>query len=149
MNNEIGTVEDLIRYRLEKSRKDLSDANALIDRGSFDGANNRIYYAVFHAIAAIHAFDGTPTKSHQHTIGEFNRKYIKTKIFDSSYGKTINAIQNARRASDYDDFTEENPIETLHNRDFAQKFYREVKKYCESRLDVELGSQAIDINRKP
>lgn len=48
--NERGTQKDLVLYRIETAKEDLKSAKLLRDAGSFKGANNRAYYAVFHAI---------------------------------------------------------------------------------------------------
>ena len=42
---------------------------------------NRAYYAIFHAINAIHAVDGNGYKRHKDTIANFNKQYVETEIF--------------------------------------------------------------------
>lgn len=51
----IGTKKDLVLYRLQTARSDLKSAGILLEAGEYRGANNRAYYAIFHAINAIHA----------------------------------------------------------------------------------------------
>ena len=41
---------DYAKYRLERSQEDLQCAEKLFDDGHFRAANNRAYYAIFHAI---------------------------------------------------------------------------------------------------
>ena len=48
-----GTVGDLARYRLEIAKNDLQAATILIKEKEYRGANNRAYYAIYHAISAI------------------------------------------------------------------------------------------------
>lgn len=55
---ESGSINDLVRYRIETAKSDLQSANILIREGDYRGANNRAYYAIYHAISAIHAMDG-------------------------------------------------------------------------------------------
>ncbi len=43
------------RYRMERSKEDL-DA-ALFENGKYRIANNRAYYAIFHALRAVLVFD--------------------------------------------------------------------------------------------
>ena len=52
---ERGDVNDLARYRLETAKSDLQSANILIREKEYRGANNRAYYAIYHAISAVHA----------------------------------------------------------------------------------------------
>ena len=39
-------------------------------------ANNRAYYAVFHAINAVHALYGNAYKRHKDVIGNFNKDFV-------------------------------------------------------------------------
>lgn len=47
----------------------------------FRGANNRAYYAIYHAMSSVHALDGNAYKKHKDAIANFNKNYIKTEIF--------------------------------------------------------------------
>ena len=84
-----GTVEDLCKYRIEIAKNDLKSAKLLFDNEDFRGANNRAYYAIFHAISAVHALDGHAYKKHKDSIANFNKNYVKTEIFDRSLGRKI------------------------------------------------------------
>ena len=50
-----GTRQDLVRYRIENAKSDLRAAKLLMEANEFRGANNRAYYAICHAISAVHA----------------------------------------------------------------------------------------------
>ena len=69
-HNEIGTQKDLVSYRINAAKEDLQSAKILRDAKSFKGANNRAYYAVFHAINAIHSLNGAAYKRHKDAIAE-------------------------------------------------------------------------------
>ena len=69
----IGTKKDLVLYRLQTARSDLKSAGILLEAGEYRGANNRAYYAIFHAINAIHAVGGKAYKRHKDAIGSFNK----------------------------------------------------------------------------
>ncbi|MBO6178832.1 MAG: HEPN domain-containing protein [Selenomonadaceae bacterium] len=71
--NDKGSISDLVKYRLEKARENLAEAEGLYELNLYSGANNRIYYSVFNAILAVHALDSRATASHKRAIGEFNR----------------------------------------------------------------------------
>lgn len=102
--NEIGSQKDLVLYRIETAKEDLYPAKILRDANSYKGANNRAYYAVFHAINAIHALSGVAYKRHKDAIANFNKEYVKTNIFPREMGRKIAGIEEIRHASDYDDF---------------------------------------------
>ena len=76
-----GNKTDLMKYRLETAESDLRVAKSLIQSKEYRAANNRAYYAIFHAISAVHALDGKAYKKHKDAIANFNRDYVKTEIF--------------------------------------------------------------------
>lgn len=63
-----GTREDLVRYRIETAKNDLNSANLLMNANEFRGANNRAYYAIYHAISAVHALEGKAYKRHKDAL---------------------------------------------------------------------------------
>jgi uncharacterized protein (UPF0332 family) len=62
----------------------------------YRGANNRAYYAIYHAISAVHALDVKAYKKHKDAIANFIFSYVKTQIFDPSLGKQINEAEKIR-----------------------------------------------------
>ena len=85
-NNEIKT---LAFYRLEQSKENLEEAEALFSINKFKGASNRAYYAIFHAIKAILALEETDFKKHSSVIAYFNKEYISKNIFSRELGKRV------------------------------------------------------------
>ena len=77
---EIGSTRDLVLYRLETAKIDVRSARALINIDDYKGANNRAYYAIFHAINAIHAVSGKAYKRHKDAVANFNKDYVRTSI---------------------------------------------------------------------
>ena len=51
-HNNDDMKKELAQYRVET---DLRAAKILLDAGEYKAANNRAYYAIFHAINAVHA----------------------------------------------------------------------------------------------
>ena len=102
--SDIGTQKDLVLYRIESAKEDLKSAKILRDADSYKGANNRAYYAIFHAINAIHGLRGVAYKRHKDAIANFNKEFVKTEIFPRAMGRKIAGVEEIRHASDYDDF---------------------------------------------
>lgn len=75
---DVGTRKDLVFYRLQMARSDLKSARILLAAEEYKGANNRAYYAIFHAINAVHAVSGKAYKRHKDAIANFNKDYVKT-----------------------------------------------------------------------
>ena len=66
---------------MERAREDLDAAHLLFDAGSYRIANNRAYYAIFHAMRAVLVFDNVDSSKHSGIIAEFRRRYIKSGCF--------------------------------------------------------------------
>lgn len=129
-NNE-GTKNDLARYRLETAKSDLRSAKLLLEAGEYRGANNRAYYAIYHAISAVHALAGKAYKRHKDALSNFNKDYIRSEVFPRIYGRRIADAEEIRHASDYDDFYVATKSEVEKQIDTAMELTELVEKYCE------------------
>ena len=97
-------IEVLAQYRLAQSKENLEEAEALFNINKFKGANNRAYYAIFHAIKAILALEQTDFKKHSSVIAYFNKEYISKGVFSRELGKKVSEARFYREKSDYVDF---------------------------------------------
>ncbi len=94
--HELGNEYDLAVYRLERAKTDVKSAKILFDAAEYKGANNRAYYAIYHAITAVHALDRKAYKRHKDTLANFNKDYIRTEIFPRTMGRRISEAQEIR-----------------------------------------------------
>lgn len=127
---DIGTREDLVLYRIQTSKDNLKAARILLEAGEYKSANNRAYYAIFHAVNAVHAVNGKAYKRHKDAIANFNKDYVKTEIFPREMGRKINESEEIRHASDYDDFYIASKEETERQVSVADEFIRLMEQYC-------------------
>ena len=127
---------DLSRYRITRAEEMLSAAQREHEAGDDYTANNRAYYCVFHAIRAILALDGEDYKRHSAILSKFNQKYVKTGMFDSSFGRMIYHISETRNQSDYEDYYVCTPEETAELIANAAQFLRAVRDYLETRCGI-------------
>ena len=133
--DEIGTGEDLALYRIDTAKEDLKSAKILRDASCFKDANNREYYAIFHAINAIHALNGVAYKKHKDAIANFNKEYVKTEIFPKEIGRKIASVEEIRHASDYDDFYIATRDEVDEQISIAEEFIKMVEVYCMKQMN--------------
>ena len=113
----------------------MKSAEVLLNAGEYRGANNRAYYAIYHAISAIHALNGKSYKRHKDSLGNFNKEYIKMGIFPRTLGRRIAEAEEIRHASDYDDFyiaTKEEAEEQIMT---ADELIRLIEIYCKEHLN--------------
>ncbi|MCI8292635.1 MAG: HEPN domain-containing protein [Hespellia sp.] len=134
---DIGTRADLCLYRIQTAKESLKSAKILLEAEEYKGANNRSYYAIFHAINAVHALSGNSFKRHKDTIGNFNKNYVKTEIFPREIGRKIGEAEEIRHASDYDDFYIAGQEESERQVMIADEFIRLAEKYCMEQIKLD------------
>ena len=133
-DEEVGTKEDLTLHRIQTAKDDLKAAKILLEAGEYRGANNRSYYAIFHAVNAVHALSGKAYKRHKDALANFNKEYVKTEIFPREIGRKISEAEEIRHASDYDDFYIASREESVRQVEVADEFIKSVEKYCQIKM---------------
>ena len=129
-HNVEGTKYDLAQYRIEIAKSDLKSAKLLLDANEYRGANNRAYYAIYHAISAVHALSGKAYRRHKDALSNFNKDYIHTEVFPKEYGRKIAEAEEIRHASDYDDFYVATKKEVEKQIGTAEQLTELIEKYC-------------------
>ncbi|MCL1816170.1 MAG: HEPN domain-containing protein [Clostridiales bacterium] len=127
---------NLSKARIESAKEDLITATENFRSGHYRAANNRAYYATFHAIRAVLALDSVDFKTHSRVIGYFNKNYINTDLIDRSLGEVIFRVSKARTGSDYEDYYEAKQEDTENSIEGVKKILAEVERYIEVRLGV-------------
>ena len=127
------TVSGFARYRLERAKQDLSDAEFNYKHKRYLNANNRAYYSIFHAIKAVLALERVDFKRHKDVIGYFNHHYVKTEIFPKMISKKIGQASKVREDSDYDDEYIPDAEKTKIQIDTASEVIELVEKYIENK----------------
>ena len=124
----------LSNVRLSHAKEDLLTATNNYSNKLFRAADNRLYYAVFHAIRALLALDGVDFSTHSLVIGYFNQHYVKTNIIERSLGKAVKLIEKSRNNSDYNDLHVPDPVVTKMNIEFAQQLLAAIEQYIIQRI---------------
>jgi uncharacterized protein (UPF0332 family) len=99
LSNEERNV--LVALELKKARETYDEIEILVTANRLNGAANRMYYAVFHAVCALHIHDGIQVNTHKGSHALFSQQYIKTGILPREYGQLYNQLQTMREESDY------------------------------------------------
>jgi uncharacterized protein (UPF0332 family) len=124
---------EISRVRLAQAEECLADAKLLLERESYRGAANRSYYAAFHAMRAVLAYDGIDRKHHSGVSAEFRRLYIRTGIFDREMSEIIRSLFDLRTDSDYDDFFILSKEDVTEQVDNAGLFLERVKRFLKDK----------------
>lgn len=132
--DDFASKETVAAYQLKSACATLHEAELLMEHEAYNGTLNRSYYAIFHAICAIHALAGKSYKRHKDTIGNFNKDYVRTGIFPKEYGGKVIAAESARHSSDYSEYFEPTREEAEQQVAFAREFIAAAEKHCRERI---------------
>lgn len=119
-------------YRYEKAQNNLRSARILLENGDYASANNRAYYAIFHAIRSVLALDQFDSKKHSGVISEFRLKYIKTGILPKELSDMIGSAFEIRNDSDYEDMFMASKAETEQQIKNAEYVLGKIAEYLKS-----------------
>lgn len=131
MENKKKTLSD---YRLHKAKEDLDTAEIMLANQKPAQSVNRSYYAIFHAVRALLAFDLFDSKRHSSIIGFFNQEYIATGKISVEYYRMLAGAFDKRMKSDYNDFyivsVEEAKKQLGNARSFINLIESYIKNHC-------------------
>ncbi|SES89079.1 HEPN domain-containing protein [Anaerobranca gottschalkii] len=127
-------VRDLSNYRLEKAKQDLETAKINFEHSMFAQSVNRSYYAAFHALRALLAYDRFDSKKHSSILGYFNKNYIANGKIEKEYYKIIVSAFDIRTKSDYQDFYIINKEEARKQLVNVEKFINMIEAYIDKWL---------------
>jgi uncharacterized protein (UPF0332 family)/predicted nucleotidyltransferase len=100
-----GILFDIVLYRLNSAKSLLDEIKDHIERGYYNTAMNRMYYACFYAVSGLllqSEIDGV--KSHEGVRQKFSQHFILTGKFPKEWGRFYSILFNNRSAADYEDF---------------------------------------------
>ena len=93
---------ELVKLYLAKSTDTLDDARLNQSQKRWNVAANRLYYALFHAIAALYVNDGVAVGSHKGFKARFGKEYVLTGLATEAEGKLLSQMETMRERADYD-----------------------------------------------
>lgn len=126
LEKETGTFEDIAQNKMIQAVDDLESAYILLEADKYRAANNRAYYAVFHAIDAVLSIEPVAFKMHKDVIAYFNKNYVNKEIFSKDMGRKISKLEIIRHKSDYDDFYIASKADTVNQVAIAKEIVQEI-----------------------
>ena len=130
---QLHELKSLSKVRFEHALDVLNEAKLLLSNNNYKGAANRSYYAAFHAMRAVLAFDEIDMKRHSGILSSFQRLYIKTGIFEKEFSDILTILFEIRTNSDYDDYyivSKEKVTQQVEN---AELFINKVKEFLDAK----------------
>lgn len=124
-----GSINDLSKYRYERSLEELENARILFDAGKYKLALNRSYYSIFHGKRAVNVLDDFDSSKQSVVIAHFNQFHVKEGHFPKEASKIIRIASEMREQADYLDFfvaSRQDSEEQIKN---AERFYEFITEY--------------------
>lgn len=119
-----GSINDLSRYRYERSLEELDNAKVLFETGKFKLTLNRSYYSIFHGMRAVNVLDEFDSSKHSGVIAHFNQYHVKEGDFPKEASKIIKTSSEMREHADYEDFFVASRQDAEEQIQKAEKFFR-------------------------
>lgn len=99
-----GSRLDLVKYRLDRAKETLGEAQCLADGKYFNAAVNRLYYACYYAAAALMLANNLDVSTHAGIKSMIGLKFIVPGVLEAEYGRIYQLLFENRQSSDYEDF---------------------------------------------
>lgn len=131
-----GNFEDVSKYKFAQAEDDLDTARILIQAEKYKAANNRAYYACFHAISAVLALEPIAFRRHKDVLAHFNKKYVHGGIFPKEVGRKVSGLELIRHKSDYDTFYIASKDDAIVQVESAAYIIGLIKQYLEERSNA-------------
>ena len=121
--------QTLVLLELQKAEQTLEEIDILSQANHWNGAANRLYYAVFHAVNALLIHDGHEAHTHRRSHAIFGMHNIKTGVFPKEYGRHYSTLQTMREESDYNCVYNVTQQEIEDGIEPAKQFIAAIQKY--------------------
>ncbi len=119
---------EIARYRMEKAKRLLGDADTLFQSSSFESSINRAYYAILNASRSLLILRGIEAETHEGTKTMLSKEFIKTGLLPKEFGETFRSIQARRIDSDYGDYVEIGLEEATDSIQRARRFIEKAEE---------------------
>jgi uncharacterized protein (UPF0332 family) len=95
---------NIVRYRMDNARQTLNEVLDHCERGYYNTAVNRMYYACFYAASALLVANHIEAKSHDGVRQMLGKHFVLTGKLPVNLGKFYTLIFAKRSSGDYEDF---------------------------------------------
>jgi len=123
--------KEVIKYRRERAKETLEEAEIMLDNRKLFAAVNRIYYAIFYEVLALLLAKGFSSSKHSGVRSLLNKEFIKSGIISEECGDFYNRMFGFRQRGDYEDFVEFDYKEVKRWLSEAKDFINSVEQVIE------------------
>lgn len=124
---------DEIASNLERARTSLNVAKELVEKGYYDIAASRAYYAAFYSASALLLKENIDTNKHSGVIALVHQHFVKTGRLNKEQGKNLNWLFELRGVGDYGVSVHVASGEAFRAVSVAEKFFDATNQLLESK----------------
>jgi len=117
-----------IGSNLERADTNLHAARDLLDKGYYDIAASRAYYAAFYAASALLLKEDLDASKHSGVIALIHQNFVKTGRLEKRQGKNLNWLFELRSVGDYGVSVHVASGEAFRAVQVAERFLESVKQ---------------------
>ncbi|MFA6566574.1 MAG: HEPN domain-containing protein [Victivallales bacterium] len=119
--------KELVKYRFDRAKEALEEAQLLADNSKWNTCVNRLYYSCFYAVTALLAKNNMSSSKHTGVRSLFNLHFVKTEKVPKELAQLYNDLFEKRQEGDYIDFVkfEEAQVKPLISE--TKKFLAHIK----------------------
>ena len=96
--------ETMVRYRLERAKETLIDAQKIAEIERWRVVANRLYYACFYAVSALLTKNNFSAHTHSGVFGLLGLHFVSKGIVSKEQNRLYRNLFDLRQTGDYDDF---------------------------------------------
>jgi uncharacterized protein (UPF0332 family) len=96
--------KSIVQYRIDNAQSTLAEVLDHCERGFYNTAVNRMYYACFYAASALLVANQIEAKSHEGVRQMLGKHFVLTQKLPVHLGKFYTLIFSKRSSGDYEDF---------------------------------------------
>lgn len=126
---------NLAKYRMEKGKEILKEAEDALKQDHFGMSVNRSYYAMFTSARALLALKELDSSKHSGVIALFSQHIIKPGLFPKELSKFLREAKRIRENADYGDFIEITKEDAQTQLERSKKFAGEAEKTMQKMLE--------------
>lgn len=137
------TIEDieLIRYRMDRARETLQEAQLLLDAEHNIAVVNRLYYACFYAVQSLLLTEELTSSKHTGIRSLFNQHWIKTGGIPVAFGDLYNDLFDKRQKGDYADFVHFDTADVKKWLEESISLVNEISTKVDEKIKIEGGKE--------
>lgn len=118
--------ESLSHYRLERAHETLAEIPFLKEKGFYNTATNRLYYACYYAAVALLTKHHITAGTHAGVKTMLGLHFVSKGIISKESGRAYSNLYDCRQRGDYDEFVYSTIEEVDELFPKAQKFIEEI-----------------------